>query len=255
VPPYIVAAAPVPQNELEELLDRELDEELLEDELVDDELLDDELLDDELLDEELLDDEELELLDEELDEDELDAAELEELLEEALGPAPPPEAVESGDVGVVVQPASPAARAAAGAPESSSRQSRRFVRSVDASGESGASGRSMSDMQPPRPLDRPHRADGSRLFGGLRTRAHRPLAPAELATRLRQSKLDPPDHVICRDEVHAARQVAHRVHAELLRGVLRVAVAQRACARLPAAAVVAAPQRPPCGWTGGAGTP
>lgn len=166
-------------DELEELLDRELDEELPPDELLDDEDCDE--LDDDELDDDELDEDELEaVLDDELEEEllavlELEALLVDELLDEEpavlldedellavpdeeddeLGAGeldelvPPVELLEldtgSGAVGVVVQPTMPAASAAAGAPDSSSRKSRRRVRSETSLG-AGACGRDESDM-------------------------------------------------------------------------------------------------------------
>src|SRR4029077_18909356 len=78
--------------------------------------------------------------------------------------------------------------------------------------------------------------------GGLGDGRDGELVATERAAR--EIHLDAPDDLGRRDHVHAAWQVADGIHAQLLRPVLGVAVAQGTGPRLPAAAVVAAGQRP-----------
>jgi hypothetical protein len=183
---------------------------------------------------ELDDDVELVLELEALDEDEDEAALLELDADEEDDPLPPVNPEEELLVGLVGEPAQAAMKPAAptaATPDRSSRNARLLLRCPSSASSIGVRAVSSSIcvlMNAPF-----HVGDGRRL-----------LTIGEITNGSAvEIQLDASDDVVGRNHVHAPGQPADDVHAQRLRAIFLIAVAERHRARAPAAAVVAAAER------------
>jgi len=183
---------------------------------------------------ELEDEVELLLELEALDEDDDDAVllELDEDEEEDPPPLIPDEELLVGLVGEPAQAARKPAAPIVAAPERTSRNARLFVRRPSSDPSFGARVVSSSKCVL---MNSPFHAGDAR----------RPLVIGEIPDGAAvEIQLDAPGDLVGRDHVHAPGQPADDVHAQRLGPIVLVAVAQRHRARFPAAAVVAAAERP-----------